>query len=244
LEALMRQVEVDIGGGEAACLGLVPDRFEILERAIEARDRAAARLAGDAERMAGRRALIAANRRQDPDVAIEQALAIAGRKVLPEGRIVDRFAWQAERQLPSPPEPQGPDESAGESAQGFEQRKRAHADACAALEKRRGELAESLRQEERERIRSLAADEIVELLAAEEIRIAGAQAFAREWEAWTVFRCAMKPGGKEPFFASVEDVKSLPENVRRALFERHEEMCGAGGDSAPPFSSRATRHSG
>jgi len=244
LEALARQAEVEIGGGQVVCVRLVPDRFEILERAIEARDRAAARLAGDAERMAGRRALIAANLRQDREAVVEQALAVANRKVLPDGRMVDRFAWQADRQLPDPPQPQGPDESAGETAQGFERRKQDHAEACTALEKRRGELVESLRGQERERLGSLAADEIVELLAAEEVRIAGAQAFAREWEACTVWRCAMKRGGTEPYFASVEDVRGLPEGVRRTLFERHEEMCNAGGDVAAPFSSRATRHSG
>jgi hypothetical protein len=244
LEALTREVEVQVGRGQVVSVRVVADRFEIMERAIEARDRAVARLAQDEERMAGRRALIAANVRQDREAALEQALAVTSRKVLTDGRIVDRFAWQAERQLPDPPEPQGPDEKAGESEHAFEERKKAHAQACAGLEKQRIELAEGLSEKERERLASVASDEIVELLLAEEVRMTGARAFAREWEAWTVFRCAMKQGGHEPFFESVEDVRGLPEDVRRLIFEKHEEMCDLEGDLAAPFSSRGTHRSG
>jgi hypothetical protein len=237
----LRGEEIPLEGGERVHVRPVPDRFEILQRAIEARDRAAGSLRLDEQRLAGRRALIEANVKQDREAAVEQTLAVRARKILPDGSIAERFAWQADRQLPDPPAPQGPDAQAGESEDQFDRRKAEHDAQCERLASERSALADGLREEERQRLAQLPESEMVELLLAEEVRAAGAEAFAQEYEVWTVYRAAMKPGGEEPYFAGADEVRALPARIRGRIFEKHEELCAAEeGDVAAPFPSRAT----
>jgi hypothetical protein len=225
------------------------DRFEILQRAFQARDRAAGAIAADEQVLRGRRALVEANIIQSPEDAAIRALEAVARKILPDGYIADRFEWEAARRFPDPPFRSGPDVQAGETEAEFQQALARHRQACEHQQKLRQEAANEARQKELERLRSLPRREFSEILLAEEIRAAAASAFAHAYETWTILRCCFCADSPDaPVFSSLAQVETLPDGLRDEMFSQHQQLCSGqlassaraagdveGGEPALPF---------
>jgi hypothetical protein len=240
VEALLRGIVMEIalpdGQRQEILIRPAPDRFEILQRAFQARDRAAAAIAGDEQILRGRRALVEANIIQIPEDAAMRALEAVARKVLPDGSIEDRFEWEAARRFPDSPFRSGPDVEAGETEAEFHQALARHTQACEHQEKLRQQAADEARQKELERLRSLPRHELAEILLAEEIRAAAALAFAHAYETSTVLRCCFRAESPDaPAFSSLEQVEALPDSLREQIFSRHEQLCSIQGETALPL---------
>jgi hypothetical protein len=240
LQALLEGVEIEIllpgsqksskgewaSGAQKLLIRPASDRFEILQKAFHARDRAAAGIAGDEQVMRGRRALVEANIIQSPEDAAVKALEAVSRKVLPDGFIEDRFEWEGTRRFPDPPFRSGPDIEAGETEADFQQALARHRQACAHQQRLRQEAANEARQKELERLRSLPRHELAEILLSEEIRATAASAFAHAYETWTLLRCCFRAESPDtPLFSLLQQVEALPDGLREQIFSRHEQLC-------------------